>query len=342
MKLPAGRLAAQLGKGLQPLYALVGDEPLLADEALTLIRERAVHEGCTERISNVADRSFDWQEFAAGLRNLSLFSSRRLFELRLPTGKPGTAGAEFITRLAAEPDTGNVVVFLLPALDFQTSRSKWASALAAAATWVELKPPGRDELPGWLERRLARAGLTADPDAIDLLASRVEGNLLAARQEIDKLALLTGGSRVNAQAVRESVADGARFDVAQLCEAALLGDAPRVVRVVRGLEREGEGAVLLLWSLSRDIVTLADVLERTAQGERLEQALEHARVWRSRQGQFQRAARGRGRADARHLVQVAAHAEQVVKGVRPGDPWKALLELGLALAGAQLALAETG
>lgn len=344
MKLPADKLAAHVAKGLQPLYVLCGDEPLLSDEALAHIRERAPRDGCTERETHVAERSFDWGELEAGLQNLSLFASRRLVELRLPTGKPGTAGAEFITKLctqATDDNTGNVLVFLLPALDSQTTRSKWAGALAGAAVWVDLKPPARDQLPAWLGRRLKSAGLTADDAAIDMLAARVEGNLLAAKQEIDKLALLVEDGRVTPDAVRAAVADGARFDVFQLSDAALSGDVARVVRVLHGLQREGEAEVLVLWTLARDILTLSELAAHLSSGRNVEQAMSDAGIWRSRQDLFRRAVRGRSPRDVQRLVRSAARADQVVKGMRPGNAWNALLELSLQLGGARPALAET-
>ncbi len=342
MKLPAEKLAAHAAKGLQPLYVLAGDEPLLVDEALAIIRERALRDGCGERESSIAERSFDWIGFAAGLQNMSLFAKRRLVELRLPTGKPGAEGAEFLTALAAKPDTGNVIVFLMPAPDSTTARSKWATALGAAAVWVDLKTPAREHLPAWLNLRLQKAGLTADEQSVDLLASRVEGNLLAAQQEIDKLALLLGDGRVTPEAIRDAVADGARFDIFQLTDAALGGDVSRTVSVLWGLQREGEPEVLVLWSLVRDILTLADVVTRVSQGRSVDQAMNELKVWRSRQDIFRRAARGRGLRDVERLVSCAAHADRIVKGIRTGDSWNALLEVSLELSGARVPLAETG
>ena len=340
MKIPAEKLAAQLARQLGPLYVLSCDEPLLVDEALALIRARAAQDGCGERESHVAERSFDWDTFAAGLQNMSLFASRRLVELRLPTGKPGDAGARFLTDLAARRDTGNVIVLLLPGLDSATTRSKWATVLVAAAVWVEPRVPGREQLPGWLRQRLKQAGLNADEDALDMLASRVEGNLLAAKQEIDKLALVAGGGTVTVQTILESVADGARFDVFQLSDAALAGDSERTVRVLGGLAREGESPVLVLWSLVRDIVSLADVVVRARQGRNLDQAMNEARVWRTRQELIRRAAHGRSLRDVNRLVRGAALADRIVKGARPGDPWKALTELALELSRARPMLAE--
>ena len=341
MKIQADRLRAQLAKSVAPLYILSTDEPLLLDEALAAIREAAVGDGCTERETRVAERGFDWDEFAAGLQSLSLFASRRLVELRLPTGKPGEAGARFLNALAQKPDTGNVVVLLLPGLDSATSRSRWASALATAGIWVDLRPPQREQLPGWLRVRLKGAGLTADDESLDLLASRVEGNLLAAKQEIDKLALMAGPGQLTAEAIRESVADGARFDIFQLSDAALAGDMGRAVRVLAGLRREGEPEVLVLWSLARDVISLADIVVRVGHGQGIDQALNDAGIWRSRRDAFGRAARGRGIQDVRRLLDSTARADQIVKGARRGSGWNALLEITLELCGARLPLAET-
>jgi DNA polymerase-3 subunit delta len=341
MKIEGDRLGAHLRKGVAPLYVLSSDEPLLVDEAMEQLRESARAAGCGERECYVTDRSFDWEGFAAGLQNMSLFSSRRLVELRLPSGKPGDVGSRVLTELAGNPDTGNVIVVLLPDLDSQTKRSKWVSALAEAAVWVTAEPPSRANLPGWLRSRLAKAGLSADDEALDLLAARVEGNLLAAKQEIDKLALLTDGSRLSAAAVRDAVADGARFDVFQFADAALSGDVARTVRVLHTLEREGEPEALVLWSLTRAVLDVADIVMRVERRESLDQAMEAARVWRSRKALMSSAVRGRSLADVMRLVSCAARAERVVKGARSGQPWNALLEVALELARAPSCHAET-
>ncbi len=341
MKIHADKLAAQLARGLAPLYVLAGDEPLLVDEALAAIRTRARAGGCGEREVHVAERGFDWEGLGAGLQNLSLFSSRRLVELRLPGGKPGDAGARFLTALAAAADAGNVFVLILPALDATASRSKWATALAAAATWVDLRTLQRDQLPGWLRQRLQAAGLSAEPAALELLASLVEGNLLAAKQEIDKLALLADDGPITPGAVREAVADGARFDIFQLSDAALAGDAARAARVLAGLRREGEAEVLVLWTLARDLLTLADVLARLGRGRSIDQAMQDAGIWRSRLDAFSQAARRLRKADISRLLGSAARADQILKGARPGKAWNALLELTMEFCAAPLPLAET-
>jgi DNA polymerase-3 subunit delta len=334
------KVSARLARGLEPLYVVAGNEPLLADEVLGLIREVARRAGCDERELHVAERSFDWDAFAVGLRNFSLFAIRRLIELRLPTGKPGDSGARFLTALAAESDPGNVIVIVLPGLDATTARAKWATALAESAVWIDVRTPQPEQLPAWLRGRARQANLTLDDEAIETLAARVEGNLLAAKQELDKLALLTSGERISAADVESTVADGARFDVYQLSAAALSGDTGRAVRVLHGLEREGVPMVLALWSLVRDVLTLTDIVLRTAQGGSLDQALTEARVWRSRQDLFREAASRWAADDVIRLIRAAARAEQIIKGARCGRPTNALLELTLALASPRHVLAE--
>ncbi|MCK6371151.1 MAG: DNA polymerase III subunit delta [Gammaproteobacteria bacterium] len=341
MKINADTLVARLGKGLAPVYVLCGDEPLLADEALELIRERAREAGCSERELHIAERYFDWDAFDMALQTGSLFSSRRLIELRLPTGKPGDAGGRFLTTLATRGATDNVVVVVLPALEASSAKSKWAMALAQGAEWVELRPPRRAELPGWLRSRLKRFGLRATDAALDLLAARVEGNLLAAKQEIDKLALLGDGREIDIEAVRDAVSDGARFDMFQLGDAALARDVGRTLRVLHGLQREGEPEVLVLWILTREIMTLTDVIGRIGAGRSIDAAMNEAKVWRSRMELFRHAVRGRSEADAARLVRRVATAEQILKGARRGEAWKALFEVALDLSGATTMAAET-
>lgn len=341
MKLPADRLASHLARGVGPLYILSGDEPLLVDEALGLLRERARAAGCGEREVHVVERGFDWAALGVGMKSLSLFSSRRLVELRLPGGKPGDEGARFLAELAGQPGADHVCVVVLPALNATAQRAKWAAALAASGVWVELRTPTQAQLPGWLQRRLEAAGLRAEPAAVELLATLVEGNLLAAKQEIDKLGLLAGPAGVTPALVREAVADGARFDIFQLSDAALAGDAARAARVLAGLRREGQSEVLVLWALARDILSLADVLVRVAGGSSPERAMQEAGIWRSRQEAFGRAARRCRGTDLARLLRSAALADRVVKGLRPGNPWNALQELAMAFCGSPLPLAET-
>jgi DNA polymerase-3 subunit delta len=333
MKLNPGQLSSHLSSGVAPVYLISGDEPLLVDETRDVIRVSAAEQGIVDREVYVAERNFNWDEFAAGLQNLSLFATHRLVELRLPTGKPGDKGGRFLTAVASDPIPDTVLVIVTPSLDSRTAKSKWASSLARGAVWIALRAPDAAALPKWIAGRLHAAGLKGDPQALELLAARVEGNLLAAKQEIDKLGLLAEDGRVTIDTVRAAVADGARFDVFQLTDAALAGDRSRAARILNGLHREGVAAPLVMWSLAREISLVVDVVYRLNGGCSAARAMTDARVWGSRQSLIGRAVRSLDLKSAQQLLVGACHADRIVKGARRGQAWNALLELTLALAG---------
>jgi DNA polymerase-3 subunit delta len=333
VKLTAPQLASHLSSGVAPFYLVSGDEPLLVGETLDSIRKAAAKEDYTDREIQVAERGFDWADFEGGLQNLSLFSTRRFVELRLPTGKPGDKGARFLTALADDPKPDTVIVVSTPALDSKTTKSKWVSALARKGVWIALRRPDSASMPAWIAARLKKTGLTSDSEALELLAARVEGNLLAAKQEIDKLILLVGEGRVTVDMVRASVADGARFDVFQLTDAALAGDSARAARILLSLEKEGIAAPLVMWSLAREIKVVTDVVYRRESGVSAGKAMIDAGVWRSRQNLIGRAARSFDLKAAKKLVAKACDTDRIVKGARRGQPWNAMMELTFALAG---------
>jgi len=333
VKLNPRQLDTHVSGGLAPVYLVSGDEPLLVDEALATLRAAAVAQGYTERERHVAERNFNWSEFASGLQNMSLFAERRIIELRLPTGKPGDKGSRFFVAAAGNPTPDTVIVVITPALDSRAAKSKWVSSLTKAGVWIPLRAPGAADLPAWIAGRLAAADLRADRDALQLLAAQVEGNLLAAKQEIDKLALLATDGRVTIDTVRTSVADGARFDVFQLGDAALAGNGARAARILYSLEKEGVAAPLVLWSLVREITAVADVILRMSGGQSAGKAMAEAGIWQSRHNQIRRATQGRDALFARGLVASASRADRIVKGSLRGQPWNALLELTMTLAG---------
>jgi DNA polymerase-3 subunit delta len=333
VKLNAQQLGSHLSSGVAPLYLVSSDEPLLVSETLDSIRAAAVNEGYTEREVQVAERGFDWADFGGSLQNLSLFSARRFLELRLPTGKPGDKGSRFLTAFADQPVPDTVIVVITPTLDGKTAKSKWASTLARKGVWIALRRPNPAAMPAWIAARLKKAGLAGDSEALELLAARVEGNLLAAKQEIDKLILLVSEGRVTVDMVRASVADGARFDVFQLTDAALAGDSARAARILLSLEKEGVAAPLVMWSLARDIGVVADVVYRRESGASAGKAMTDAGVWSSRQSLIGRAVRSNTIGSAKKLVDKACATDRIVKGARQGQPWNAMMELTIALAG---------
>lgn len=325
------------GADLAPTCLVSGDEVLLVNEIVDAIRHAAVAGGRTERESHVVERSFSWDRVVASLAGLSLFSTGKLVEIRLGSATPGDEGSRYLRQLAARPDDGNVVVVITPALTRKIAESAWARALADSGIWVETRPPSARDLPRWIASRFRRAGLSCPPEGLDLLAARTEGNLLAAQQEIDKLALLhpPGTSLTTAQ-VLAAVADGARYDVFQLGDAVLSGDAARAVRMLAGLRDEGTAAPLVLWSLVREALVLVDAGMRAGRDGSAQRALQGLGVWQSRIDLYLRALARHGPGALRRLLKMAGRADQIVKGARPGDAWNAVLEFTLALAGRPL------
>ncbi len=333
MELRHLQLAAHLERTLAPLYVIHGDEPLFAIEAGDAIRAAARRAGCEEREVLVADPGFRWDAFLAANANLGLFGERKIVDLRIPSGKPGVEGAKALEACAQAPNPDHITLVTLPKLDRAAQQSAWFSALATAGVAIAVYPLDRDELPAWIAARLARASQRATPETLAFLADRCEGNLLAAKQEIEKLSLLLPEGLLAHDAVERAVADVARYDVFDLSAACLGGDALRTLRIIAALEAEGEGLPLLLWQIGEDIHALAAVLEATAAGMPLPAAVRNARVWGKRQAALERAARRVRPAAIAPLVRALAKLDAVAKGIGRGNAWDDLRTLALALAG---------
>lgn len=339
MKINASQLTAHLQKTVASCYLVTGDEHLLVAEALDAIRDAAREQGFTARDLHVATAGFDWAQLRDSGANLSLFAERRIVELRLPTGKPGRAGAQAIVDFATQ--TGPDLMFVVsgPKLDRGAQSSKWVKTLDASGVSVPVWPVEQRELPGWIAARMRRAGLQANRDAVALIADRVEGNLLAAAQEIEKLRLLLGEGEVTAGDVSRAVADSSRFDVFKLTDATLAGDAKRALRILSGLAAEGVEPVIIIWALARDLRTLAGLADAIAAGGDLGQAMQKAGVWRSRQGLVRSCVSRHQHRDFYRLLRLASRADQAAKGQLREDPWQVLTDivLGIALAGRRAA-----
>jgi DNA polymerase-3 subunit delta len=326
----ADQLDSQLARTLAPLYVVHGDEPLLAMEAADAIRAKARAEGYAEREVHLADRSYDWGRLAASAAALSLFSSRRLIELRVPGGKPGTEGAAAITAYCAALQPDIVTLVTLPRLDRAGQNSAWFGALSAAGVVVNVFPIERRTLPLWIGARLARQKQRAAEDALAFIADCVEGNLLAAHQEIQKLGLLYPPGELAFEQVRDAVLDVARFEVSQLSEAMLAGDRSRLVRVLDALAGEGEAPPRVLWVMSDDVRAVLRVQQGLAAGRNAADLFREHRVWgEARQRLVAAAARRMGRAALDAALAQAAAVDRTIKGLAKGDPWDELLQLGL-------------
>jgi DNA polymerase-3 subunit delta len=332
-QLRADQLARQLAGGLSPVYFIHGDEPLLVGECADAVRSAARQQGFSDRQVFSADSGFDWNRLAAASDSLSLFSERRILELRLPTGKPGRDGAKALCAYAGRLPDDTVLLVISAKLEAAARRSKWVQALDRAGVSVPVWPVETADLPAWIDRRMRGHNMLASRDALQLIADRVEGNLLAAAQEIEKLYLLQGPGPLDLDSVVELVADSARFDIFTLVDAALAGDAVYAQRVLTGLRAEGVEPVLVLWALSREIRALASMARAVKGGMPLGRVLAERRVWEKRKpligGVLQRI---RGR-QWWLLLQRCALLDRVIKGRAPGSAWDELLQLTLRIAG---------
>ena len=337
MQIRADQLEARLARGLDRIYTLHGDEPLLAMEAADAIRSAARCAGFEERVVFTASgANFDWSLVLGAAQELSLFAARRIVEIRIPSGKPGKDGSEALQRHAARTDEDLLTLVQLPRLDFQQSKSAWFAALDAAGTTVRLDSIERGALPAWLAQRLARQGQRVRPGdegarTLAFLADRVEGNLLAAHQEVAKLALLHPAGELGFDQVEAAVLDVARYDVAKLAEAVWTGQVARALRMLEGLEAEGESAVFVHWTLSEDLRALARARAVLDEGQPLPLALKTARVWGAKERMFERVLPRLSAADAARLLGAASVCDGLIKGLKhpdwPLDPWQALQRL---------------
>ncbi|MEM7432035.1 MAG: DNA polymerase III subunit delta [Pseudomonadota bacterium] len=332
MKIQANQLSSRLQSGLSPCYLVTGDEHLLLDESLDQIRTAARAAGFTARDLYVATTGFDWGQLAQAGANLSLFAERRIVELRLPTGKPGRVGSKAIVDLLDRLGDDLLLIVSTPKLDRSNQNAKWVKSLSEAGVHVPIWPVAVRELPGWIAARMRAAGLTADRDAVNVIADRVEGNLLAASQEVEKLRLILGEGNVSADDVAEVVANSSRFDVFKLVDAALAGDAPRCVKILSGLRAEGTECVIVVWALTREVRVLAHLSENVAAGLDLGTAMQKAGVWRTRQALVRSAVSRHPTAHYRALLKAAGRADRAAKGQSGEDPWQRVTDVTLALA----------
>lgn len=343
MQTSLAQLPQQLQRSLAPLYVLHGDEALLIEEAADAIRAAARAAGHTERsVFVVSGARFDWSAVLAAGGSLSLFADRQIVEIRVPSGKPGKEGSVALQQIAASasPGSSTLTLVLLPRLDKATRSGAWFSALANAGVAVQVDPVERHVLPQWIAQRMALQQQRVQSGeegqrTLQFFADRVEGNLLAAHQEIQKLALLHPAGELSRADIEDAVLNVARYDVFKLAEAALSGQVMRVQRMLDGLEAEGTAAVLVHWALSDDIRSLKRVVDAVAAGRPLPMALREARVWGAKEKLFERVAPQVSAAAAGRLLQSAHVVDGIVKGLKqpdwPQDPWQSLQRLALQI-----------
>ena len=343
MQLAPGQLGNHLQRGLGSLYTLHGDEPLLLQEAADTIRAHARSQGFTERTSHtVAGAHFDWSEVLAAGGSLSLFADKQIVDIRIPSGKPGKEGSNAIQQLAQQcvGNDNTLTIVSLPRLDKATRGSAWFAALDGAGMTIAIEPVERAALPQWLAQRLSVQGQRVKSGvegqrALQFFADRVEGNLLAAHQEIQKLALLYPPGELGFAEIESAVLNVARYDVFKLSEAVLSGQAARVQRMLDGLQAEGEAEVLVHYALAEDIRTVWRVKDAIARGRPMPMALREQRLWGNKERLFERAVPRLDLKAARELLHAAHLVDGIVKGLKqpewPANGWQALHRLAMML-----------
>jgi len=324
MSVRADQLASHLSRSLAPVYLLAGAEPLLIQESRDLIIQAAQTQGFVERTVHEVNKTFDWSRLSEDFATLSLFSSRKIADVRLPTGRPGRDGSKALLELvdAADPD----VLLLVTCEKWDTSlrKSKWASGLARAGVLVEIWPVKPHQLPQWIRGRMATAGLEPEPEAIALLADLVEGNLLAAQQEIDKLVLLDQGVKISASDVAKAVANSARFDAFRLVECVLLGQLGECLRVASGLNRTNVAIQAVSGALYRELMLTDTVRSAIQSGEQESAVFGKFRIWPARQAPIKQALKRLSELEFGESFRTLALIDRQSKGRAGGDPWQTL------------------
>lgn len=338
MRIVPDALSRHLAQQLAPAYLVCGDEPLLQIEAVDAIRAKARREGILERDILDVDKSFDWQRLLDAGTALSLFGDRRLIELRLADAGPGAAGGKVLQEFVKLAPADLVLLVTGPKLDRRSEEAAWFKALEGYGVYVPVPTIAPERFSAWLAERLKAAGLSAEPEALAILAERAAGNLLAAAQEIDKLALLFPGARLDSAAISDAVADSARYDIYQLIDTALAGDQARVVRMLSVLEAEGVEAAIAVWALARECRTLALIAEDVKGHGDLGRALRDHRIWSSREALVRTALKRYPALAWERLTARCLHLDKLVKGQAQGNLWDEIRTLALLMAGAKLRL----
>ena len=331
-RLEQNQLKQQLNNKLSKLYVLVGDEPLAQSECLDNIRQAARKAGADERSSFIVERNFNWLQIRQFDQSLSLFSSLRILEIHIPSGKPGVDGGKALIELSARPIHDTTTIIVLPSLEREAKNSAWFNALQNASTTIELKEIAVNQLPQWLSTRLAAQNQSCDAASLDFIAHQVEGNLLAAHQEIQKLALLYPAGEISAESVRDVVLNVSRFDAFQLGEAVLAGDAARTTRILQGLQDEGDNAVAVMNPLMWALRPLVRIKQAEARGENIVNAMTHARIYGDRQSLVKRALARLSLRQLEAALQKLCDIDRTAKGVMQGDAWLELSRLCFGLA----------
>ena len=335
MKVYPDQLLSHLKKAESPIYIVSGDEPLLVQETCDLIRSRLNEAGFTERELFHAETNFDWQQVLFSANSMSLFAEQKLLEIRMTTAKPGDKGVA-LQSFVENPSQGTIILLVMPRLDQRTQQTKWFKTIEQAGVFVQVWPIELKDLPRWIDSRFRKAGLTATRDAVTAMVDRIEGNLLAAVQEIERLKLVSVDGRVDVAEVSEGVADSSRYDVFTLLDAAVGGDAIRTLKIVQGLQLEGVDMLYIVAMLSRELRGLT-MMARALKSGSLDAALKQGRVWAKRKTLVSKCLTDHPVREFQELLSRLSDIDRMIKGISTGNPWNELTCVMLQLAGTRVA-----
>lgn len=331
MKITDNQLHNVLAKSLAPIYLISGDETLLVEEASQLIRDKIYAQGFTERQIFQVTPKFDWTTLLAHANSLSLFNDKSLLELRIPNGKLNEAGKKSLLTYATQPASDKILLIITSKLSAAVQNSKWFKTIEKIGVVVQIWPITPQQLPNWIMQRLKQHNITTEPDAIKLLTESTEGNLLATKQEIEKLILLYDKKHLTTDDILAAISDHARFDIFTLADAALGGDIKRTLRIMMKLQNEGVEPTLVLWTLAREIRSLINMAYQLQQGSNINNILYHNHVWEKRKPLVRLSLKRHTTTSLVKLLQYAAKIDRLIKGIDNGNIWDSLSQLAFKL-----------
>ncbi|MGH1461640.1 MAG: DNA polymerase III subunit delta [Neptuniibacter sp.] len=333
MKIKPEQLSSQVNKGLSPVYLITGDEPLISEESSDVLRHSLQQQGFTEREVLHVDGSFSWEYLLECANALSLFAEKKVIELRLGGSKLNKKASEILQQYLSNPAPDNILLIIAEKLDGSSKKSAWFKAVDKTGVIIEIWPVETKQLPNWIRQRAAQIELKLDDEAIQLLCDRIEGNLLAAKQELSKLSLLFSNQVVTAEDVVEAVSDSSRYDIYGLADAALQGQPGRCNKILQVLRQDGTEAPVVLWALSKELRSLSAIQHGQNNGKAFDQICQQERIWGKRKPLAREAARRVTPEQINLALQLCADSDKMVKGILPGDPWMNLSRIALTLAG---------
>ncbi|NOQ35536.1 MAG: DNA polymerase III subunit delta [Methylococcaceae bacterium] len=327
MRLKLTQLDGSLKRGLAPVYLITGDEPLQIGEAADSIRLAAKNRSYLNREVFTVEGNFNWNQISQAADSLSIFADKKIIDLRVPSGKFGKDGAKVLSEYCKQPPEDTILLISSAKLTSASTKSRWFQTIDKAGVVIQVWPLAGQELIAWLRQRLLKRGLQLEIEAVKILASRIEGNLLAAAQEIEKLYVLYGTGRLSTQQVQEVVADSSRFDVFNLSDALLGGRVNRIIKILQGLQAEGIAAPIVLWVLSKDLRCLLEL--KTASNK--EQVFRKHQIWDKRKHLMNNALSRLNLTELQQAVILSAKADRQIKGQQTGDSWETLLQICLLM-----------